>query len=81
MPENFDPVKNRQNFVTVPIIKAWDYISQLEQSNTRVTTSNGKVIIEKYYGWDDKDFAFYVPGNRLYQKFFKDEKIILLCTI
>ena len=80
MPENFDPVKNRQSYVTVPIAKAWNYISQIEQSGTRVTTSNGKVIIEKYYGWDDKDFAFFVPGNRLYQKFFKDEKIIKLCT-
>jgi len=80
MPENFDPVKNRQNFVNVPINKAWDYISQIDQSNTRVTTSNGKVIIEKYYGWDDKDFALYVPANKFYQKFFKDKTIIKLCT-
>jgi hypothetical protein len=80
MPENFDPVKNRQNFVTVPIIKAWNYISQIDQANTRVTTSKGKIIIEKYYGWDDKDFAFYVPANRFYQQYFKDEKIISLCT-
>jgi hypothetical protein len=80
MPDNFDPVKNMQNFVNVPISKAWNYIKKIDRSNTRIATSNGKVIFEKYYGWDDKDFALYIPANKFYQKFYKDAKIIKLCT-
>lgn len=81
MPDNFDPVKQAKNFVTVPINTALDYISTEMRTDSEVRSNNGKVVLRKLYNFHNgRDFSLMVPANRLFFHISKDKEIIKLCN-
>jgi hypothetical protein len=77
MPDNFDPLKEQKNFVSVPIHTAEKYILDMSP-NAQLRSTDGKVYLAKYYGYNGKDYFLSVPANKNYHNFIKDEKIIKL---
>lgn len=75
LPDNFDPTKEKNNFVTVPFSKALDYILDMSE-NASVTSPDGKIILNYYAGYNDQDYYLSVPANKNFKYLYQDEKLI-----
>ena len=78
LPENFDPAKQQsRGMVTVPIIKALDYILSLKE-DAIVYASDDKISIEKYSDYNERNYRMILPATKNYKDIFEDRKIIKL---
>jgi len=81
LPNNYDPVKGGNNKISVPIHKALDYIRNLRDGST-VISSDGKLHLSKEYSYQEHQdvYKLMVPSSNAYARYFKDEFIISRCT-
>ena len=83
MPEDFDPVKAQQNFITVPIEKAKEYILNMTEGTAAFNKdSSFHIYRTPYYKnyTDIDDFEITVPASKRGHKYSKDKELIRLCN-
>ncbi|MFA6066882.1 MAG: strawberry notch family protein [Candidatus Babeliaceae bacterium] len=79
LPENYDPAKQGRKLISVPIIKALNYIKQMNQG-IFIYSTDDKISIEKFRDSGENNYRMFVPANKAYQDVFKDDKIIKICN-